>query len=112
MGGLNRLLLLLLLSLYLALNLAFDGNEEVRTVAVEEGVTEDTLSKLIARLVEAIHIELSDEAIHLTVTEVPRQHHLLELTHILYDELTTRCPPENYLTELLILNQCSLTLKI
>jgi hypothetical protein len=36
---------------------------------------------------EAIHVELPDEAIHLAVPEIARQHYLLESIGILYYEL-------------------------
>lgn len=43
--------------------------KRVRSVPLKEGMAEDALGDLIAGLVETIHVELSDEAVHLAVAE-------------------------------------------
>lgn len=52
-------------------------------------MTEHAFGKLISGLVKAIHVELSDEAIHFAVAEVAWQHHLLKLAYIFYHEFPT-----------------------
>lgn len=66
-------------------------------------MTEDTFCKLVARFVEAIHVELSNEAVHLAVSKIARKDHLLKLYCILNHKLFPVCRPVNYLPKLLIL---------
>jgi hypothetical protein len=86
--------------------------ERLRSVPVEEGMAEDAFGEFIAGLVEAIHVELPDEAVHLVVPEEAGKHHLLKLAHILNHELPARSSPENYLPELIALHRKGPTLRI
>jgi len=61
---------------------------------------------------KAIHIELPDEAVHLIVPKVTRQHYLLEFSHIPYHKLETGGRPVYYLGELVILNGYIVTRRI
>lgn len=53
----------------------------------EISVTEYTFGVVSAGLVEAIHVELSNEAINFVVAEVTWQYHLLKFSHIFDHEL-------------------------
>jgi triphosphoribosyl-dephospho-CoA synthetase len=66
-------------------------------------VAEDALGVVGARLVEAVHVELADEAVDLVVAEVAGEDELLEAVDVLDDELLARGCPEGDLAELLIL---------
>lgn len=68
-------------------------------------MAEDTLGILLAGLVKAIHVELTDEAIHFIVSEISRQDNLLELVDILNHELTPRRRPKTYFAKLIILTK-------
>lgn len=63
-------------------------------------------------LMEAIHIELSDERIHSVMTEVFRQYHLLKLVDILNYKFQARRTPVCDFGKFLILNAFETTLRI
>lgn len=67
---------------------------------------------IVARLMEAVHVELSYEAVHLSVSEVSGQDHLLQLADILYHELGARWRPVDDLGELVVLGGGRRTLRI
>lgn len=52
-------------------------------------MAEHTPSVLFPSFMEAVHIELTDEAVHVPVPEVLRENDLLKLIDILYDELSS-----------------------
>lgn len=68
-------------------------------------MAEDALGVISAALVEAIHVKLPDEGIHLAVPEVSRQHDGLKFVDVLDDELGAGGGPVGDLAELLILDQ-------
>ena len=68
-------------------------------------MTEDTLSVICTGLMEAVHVQLPDEAVDFVVAEIARQDNLLELRNILDDELAARWSPKSNLVELIILNK-------
>ena len=51
-------------------------------------MAEDTFGMFLAGLVESVHVELPDETVHLVVAEELGQHHFLEFTNVLDDELS------------------------
>ena len=51
-----------------------------------------------------VHIELTNEAVDFIVSEILRQHHLLELIDVLDDELGPCSRPKYYSTILFVLN--------
>jgi hypothetical protein len=59
--------------------------------------------------VEAVHIELPNEAVHLVVSEVTREYDLLEFIDVPYDELSPCGPPINNLSELFVLSKKNTT---
>jgi hypothetical protein len=70
-------------------------------------VAEDALCEFVSGFVEAIHVELAYEAVHLVVAEVTWQHNLLELASVFNHKLPPRRTPENNLPELLALHRGS-----
>lgn len=70
------------------LDLALNSFEEVRAAFLEVWVAEDTFGMFLAGLVESVHVELPDETVHLVVAEELGQHHFLEFTNVLDDELS------------------------
>lgn len=81
-------------------------------VPLEEGMAKNAFDVIVAGLVEAVHVELADEAVHLGVAEVPGQHYLLQLAHILDHELGARWRPVDDLGELVVLGGGRRTLSI
>jgi hypothetical protein len=75
-------------------------------------VAEGALEGVVFDLVEAVHVELPDKAVHFVVAEVVRQDDLLEFQHILYDELQTIRRPVDDLLVVLHLNYNHYTPKI
>lgn len=61
---------------------------------------------------EAIHVKLPDEAVHLSVSKVSRQHHLLQLADILYHKLGAGWRPVDNLSEFIVLRGGRGTLRI
>lgn len=61
---------------------------------------------------EAVHVELPDEAVHLGMPEVSWQHHLLQLADVLDHELSARWRPVDNLSELIVLSGGRGTLRI
>lgn len=66
-------------------------------------MTENALGVIFSRLMEAIHIKLSNKTIHLSVPKVTREHYVLEFVDILYYELFSGSFPLNNFCILLIL---------
>jgi hypothetical protein len=52
-------------------------------------VPEGALEGVVFDFVEAVHVELPDEAVHFVVPEVVRQHDFFKFYDVLYDELET-----------------------
>jgi hypothetical protein len=75
-------------------------------------MAENTFGVLFSGLVEAIHVELSDEAVHLVMAEIPRKNILLELCDIFDDKFNSRWGPVNNFGKLVILNKNRYTLRI
>jgi hypothetical protein len=75
----------------------------VLAIPEEEGVAEDAFGVVCARLVEAVHVELPDEAVDLVVAEVAGEHDLLELVDVLDHELEAGGRPVCDLVELFVL---------
>lgn len=75
-------------------------------------MAEHALGVVSSALVEAVHVELADEGVHLVVPEVARQDDGLELVDVLDDELGAGWCPEGYLGELLVLDRRTLTFRI
>jgi hypothetical protein len=48
---------------------------------------EGALEGVVLDFVEAVHVELPHEAIHLVVSEVVREHNFFKFNDVLYDEL-------------------------
>lgn len=44
--------------------------EDLRLSSQKEGVTEDIFAGILAGLMEAVHVELSDEAVNVSVPEI------------------------------------------
>jgi hypothetical protein len=59
----------------------------------EEGMAEDVLGRVLATLVEAIHVELAYEGVDIAVAEVLGQNVILEVINFLDGELTTITHP-------------------
>ena len=66
---------------------------------------------IMLHFVEAIHVELSDEAIHFFVSEISGQDNLLEFDDVFDDELKTVGGPVNNLLILFDLNYGRSTLR-
>lgn len=62
-------------------------NVNVLSVSEEEGMAKDALGVISSGLMEAIHVELANEAVDLVVAEIAGKNNLLELVDILDDEL-------------------------
>lgn len=62
-------------------------NVNVLSVSEKEGMAKDALGVISSGLMEAIHVELANEAVDLVVAEIARENNLLELVDILDDEL-------------------------
>jgi hypothetical protein len=52
-------------------------------------VPEGALEGVVFDFVEAVHVELPDEAVHFVVPEVVRQHDFFKFYDVLNDELET-----------------------
>ena len=78
--------------------------EGVLFVSLEKLVFESAFEAVMFDFVEAIHVELSDEAVHFVVTEVARQDHFFELDYVLDDEFESIRSPVDNLLVLLDLN--------
>lgn len=75
-------------------------------------MAKDALGKFVTGFVEAVHVELADEAIHFAVAKIAWKYHLLELTHVLYHKFPPRSRPKNNLCEFITLSGHTLTLRI
>lgn len=70
---------------------------------MKEGVAEDVLGGLLAGLVEAVHVELPDEAVDVAVSEELGQDGLLELVDVPDGELFPVGGPLDDLREFVVL---------
>ena len=77
----------------LVLDLAPDEGEEMGLTTEEEGVAEDILAGILAGLVEAVHVELPDEAIDVPVPEEFGEDVFLELIDLLDGKLAAVAHP-------------------
>lgn len=75
-------------------------------------MSEGAFEGVVFDFMEAVHVELPDEAVHLVVSEVVREHDLFEFYDIPYDELEAVRRPVNYLLVVLHLHQLRFTPKI
>lgn len=75
-------------------------------------VAEGAFEVVMFDLVEAVHVELPDEAVHFVVAEVPGQYDFLQLLDILDDELKAVARPVDNLLVLFHLNYMTNTLNI
>ena len=73
---------------------------------------ESAFKVVVLHFVEAIHVELSDKAVNLFVTEISWKNNLLELNDIFDDELETIVGPVYYLLVLLDLDKTRTTPRI
>jgi hypothetical protein len=86
---------------------------EVLSAAEEGRMAENAFGVVCAGLMEAIHVELSYEAVDFIVAEVSREDDLLELVDVFDDELATGGSPVDDLAELfLVLTRIDLTFRI
>jgi hypothetical protein len=84
----------------------------VLSVFLEELMSEGAFEVVVFDLMETIHVELPDEAVHFVVSEVAREDDFLEFFDVLYDEFeSVRCPVDDLLI-LFNLNIQKNTLKI
>lgn len=75
-------------------------------------VAEGAFEVVMFDLVEAVHVELPDEAVHFVVAEVPGQYDFLQLLDILDDEFQAVARPVDNLLVLFHLNYMTNTLNI
>ena len=68
-------------------------NDVLRPVHLEEFVFEGALEVVVFHLVETIHVQLPNEAVHFLVAEVVGQDDFLELEDVLDDELGAAAGP-------------------
>lgn len=61
---------LLLLSLLLILDLTTYQMQDLRLPPQEKGMTENVLARVLAALMEAIHVELPNEGVDISMPEV------------------------------------------
>ena len=103
-GELERLLILVVLlpgdvgsgflvGPFLVLDLAPDEGEEMGLAAEEEGVAEDIFAGILAGFVEAIHVELPDEAIDIPMPEIFGEDMFLEFIDLLDGKLAAVAHP-------------------
>ena len=50
-------------------------------------MSEGAFEGVVFDFMEAVHVELSDEAVHFVVSEVMREHDFFKFYDVLYDEL-------------------------
>lgn len=67
-------------------------------------MAEDVLGGLLARLMEPVHVQLSNKTVDVAMPEVFRQDRLLELFYVLDGELFAIGRPLNDLKILVVLN--------
>lgn len=63
--------------------------EDLRLPSQEKGVTKDIFAGILAGLMEAIHIELPDEAVNVPMPEIFGEDMILKLIDFLDGKLTT-----------------------
>jgi hypothetical protein len=67
---------------------------------------------IVFHFMEAVHVELSYEAVHFFMAEVAGKHDFFEFNHIFDDEFETVAGPVHYLLVFLDLNGVSYTFSI
>ena len=95
--------LVFLLAPLLIFNFSFDEMENLRLSLEEEGVTEDIFAGVLATLVEAVHVELPDERVDVSVSEVLGQDVVLEVVDLFDGKLPPVVHPVNYSLVVLVL---------
>lgn len=75
-------------------------------------VAEGAFEVVVFDFVEAVHVELPDEAVHFVVAEVPGQYDFLQLLDILDDKFQAVAGPVDNLLVLFHLNYMTNTLNI
>lgn len=75
-------------------------------------MAEGAFEVIVFDFVEAVHVELPDEAVHFVVAEVPGQYDFLQLLDILDDEFQAVAGPVDNLLVLFHLNYMTNTLNI
>lgn len=70
--------------------------EYLGLAAEEERMTKDVLAGVFATLVEAVHVELADKRVYISVPEVLRQDVVLKLIYLLDGKLTPVRHPVDY----------------
>lgn len=78
--------------------------KKVRSILDEVGMRKDVFGGLLSGLVEAVHVELPDEAVDISVPEVFGKDGLLKLLDISDRELFAISRPMDYLCKLIILS--------
>ena len=73
----------------------FNLLEQFLFIFLEQRVAEDTFGMFFPGLVEAVHVELSNETVDLVVPEVFGKHNLLKLVDVLDDEFSACARPVN-----------------
>ena len=68
-------------------------------------MTEYTFSCVFSRFMKPIHVELSDEGVNLTVTEIFRQNDIFKLINVLNHKFMAGGSPKNYFIELGVLHK-------
>lgn len=82
------------------------------SIFLEQWMTKNTFWVIFSRLVESIHVQLSDEGVYFVMAEIFGQNNLLELIDVLDDEFSACGAPVNDSWELLILNKTTCTFRI
>lgn len=75
-------------------------------------MAEGAFEVVVFDFVEAVHVELPDEAVHFVVAEVPGQYDFLQLLDILDDKFQAVAGPVDNLLVLFHLNYMTNTLNI
>ena len=78
--------------------------KEVRFIFLEVLMSKGWFKVVVLHFVEAVHVQLSDEAIHFLVSEVAGKDNLLEFYDVFDDELETIWGPIDDLMVILDLN--------
>lgn len=87
--------LVLLFLLLVVLDFASDHVEDLGLSSQEERMTEDVFAGVFATLVEAVHIELSNEGVDVAVSEVFGKDVVLEVINLFDGELPSVGHPVN-----------------
>lgn len=75
--------------LVLGFDLAFDEVEDLRLSTEEEGMAEDVFAGVLATLVKAVHVELSNEGVDVSVPKVFGEDMILKVVDLLDGKLAS-----------------------